>query len=399
MAKFKYKAVDQSSSIIEGVITANDEFEIEKFLREQGLFLVDAYKISSIDFFGVPRIKLEHLFEFTYYLQLFFSSGLSLVSGLLSLSNQKNKYISHLSEVIYKDVSSGLSLSSSMEKNKRIFPDFFIQMVRAGEKSGNIEKVLGDIMNYINWQIELRKTIRNAIFYPLMVLTAVMGLIIVLFVFVVPKLQKVLISLNVELPLPTKIVMGLGDFFKSYFFIIIIFLISLSVIVKFVHTTKTGRLVIDSFLIKIPLFSNFIKKINYSRYFKTVSTLFSAGLNVEQAFNTSAKVVTNTFISDKMYDITDSILRGETISKAMARTGIFPDFVIQMVSVGEKTGNFEDVAKKISEVFDKEVKDAVKRIFAVIEPLIIVLLGFVVLLVMLSVFLPIYKMLGGIRGR
>ncbi len=215
----------------------------------------------------------------------------------------------------------------------------------------------------------------------------------------VPKLQKVLISLNVELPLPTRIVIGLGGFFKSYFVVLIFFLIALFVMIKFALTTKKSRLIIDNILIRIPLFSEFIKKINYSRYFKTISTLFLAGLNVEQAFNTSARVVTNTFISDKMHEITDSILRGDTISKAMARAEIFPDFVIQMVSVGEKTGNFEKVTKKISEVFDKEVKDSVRRIFAVIEPLIILMLGFVVLLVLLSVFLPIYKMLGGIRGR
>lgn len=399
MAKYKYKAVDQSSSTFEGVITANNEFEIEKLLREQGLLLLDAKKVSSFEFFNIPKIKLEHLYEFTYYLQLFFVSGLPLVSGLLSLSNQKNKYISYISETVYKDVSSGLSLSSSMEKNRKIFPDFFIQMIRAGEKSGNLDKVFNEIMEYINWQIELKKTIKNALFYPLMILTAVTGLIIVLFVFVVPKLQKVLISLNVELPLPTKIVMGLGTFVKNYFLVFVIFCVFIFLVFRFISNTKSGKLVLDGILIKIPLFSDFIKKVNYSRYFKTLSTLFSAGLNVEQAFNTSARVVTNTFISGRMHEITDNILRGDTISKAIARTEIFPDFVIQMVSVGEKTGNFEDVAKKISEVFDKEVKDSVKKIFTFIEPIIIVLLGFIVLMVMLSVFLPIYKMLGGIRGR
>lgn len=399
MAKYRYKAVDQSSSIFEGVITANSEFEIERLLREQGLLLIDAKKVSSYDFFNVPKIKLEHLFEFTYYLQLFFASGLPLVSGLLSLSNQKNKYISYISEIVYKDVSSGLSLSSSMEKHKKIFPDFYIQMIRAGEKSGNLDKVFSEIMEYINWQIELKKTIKNALFYPLMILTAVIGLIIVLFVFVVPKLQKVLISLNVELPLPTKIVMGLGTFFKSYIIFFIGFCIFLFIVLRVISNTTLGKSILDKIVIKIPLFSDFIKKVNYSRYFKTVSTLFSAGLNVEQAFNTSAQVVTNTFISGRMHEITDNILRGDTISKAMSRTMIFPDFVIQMVSVGEKTGNFEDVAKKISEVFDKEVKDSVKKIFTFLEPLIIVLLGFIVMMVMLSVFLPIYKMLGGIRGR
>lgn len=399
MAKYRYKAVDQSSSIFEGVITANSEFEIERLLREQGLLLIDAKKVSSYDFFNVPKIKLEHLFEFTYYLQLFFASGLPLVSGLLSLSNQKNKYISYISEIVYKDVSSGLSLSSSMEKHKKIFPDFYIQMIRAGEKSGNLDKVFSEIMEYINWQIELKKTIKNALFYPLMILTAVIGLIIVLFVFVVPKLQKVLISLNVELPLPTRIVMGLGTFFKSYIIFFIGFCIFLFIVLRVISNTKIGKSILDKIVIKIPLFSDFIKKVNYSRYFKTVSTLFSAGLNVEQAFNTSAQVVTNTFISGRMHEITDNILRGDTISKAMSRTMIFPDFVIQMVSVGEKTGNFEDVAKKISEVFDKEVKDSVKKIFTFLEPLIIVLLGFIVMMVMLSVFLPIYKMLGGIRGR
>lgn len=399
MAKFRYKAIDEFATVFDGVLTASDEFEIERILSQQGLSLIDVEKIGYFDFTRKPKIRLQHLFEFSYYLQLFFNSGLPLISGLLSLANQQNKNISYMAELIYKDVSSGISLSASMEKYKDIFPEFYVQMIRAGEKAGNLDKVFCDLMNYINWQIELKKTIKNALFYPSMILTAVLGLIIVLFTFVVPKLEKVLLSLNVELPLPTKIVMSTGHFVKSYLLVILILVSSVFIVIKVIQKSEKGKKIIDYIILLIPLISDFVKKVNFSRYFKTISTLFSSGLNVEQTFTTGATVVTNTIISEKLHFITESILSGDSITQAMTKSELFPNFVLQMTSVGEKTGNFEDVTIKISEVFDKEVQDSVKKIFAFLEPLIIVLLGFIVLIVMLSVFLPIYKMLGGIRGR
>lgn len=399
MALFRYKAIDQLSTILDGVLSARDESELEQLLAIQGLVLIETKKVWSFNTLKTPKVKLEDLSEFCYYLQLFLTSGIPLVSGLLDLINQKSKKISYIAEVLSKQIVAGLSLSAAMQRYPHLFHDFYIQMVKAGEKAGNLDKVFEHIINYIQWQIEIKKTIKQALIYPIFILSAVSGLIFLLFAFVVPKLQKVLLSLKVELPLPTRFVIGLGEFSRNYLVVIAIFVIVLFMLFKFAKKNRTGRRIIDRLILRVPMISDFVKKINYSQYFKTLSTLLGSGLNIEQTFTAAARVVTNIEIYDRLSSITDAVLTGDTITSAMTKSGLFPHFVIQMISVGEKTGNFEDIAIRIAQVFDKEVKDRIKKIFAVLEPSIIILLGFVVLVVLLSVFLPIYNMLGGIRGK
>jgi type II secretory pathway component PulF len=401
MANYSYRAVDGNSMILTGREWARDEAELERKLEIKGLTLIESETASSWDFsFGKVRISQQELIDFSYFMHLVLTSGIPLMSGMQDMvKSQANKKISYAAELLYKNVEAGMTLSDSMQKYPDIFPDYYIQMIKAGEKTGNLDKVFQDLISYIQWQMNLKKTIKGAMIYPSMILSAVTLLIALLFFFVMPKLQGVLAGLAVDLPLPTKMVLGAAGFVKANFGFLIVAAICVFAGFRMWLKTPAGRKKFDAALLYVPLIGQLVRKINLSRYFKTLSTLFSSGMNAEQSFVIASDVVKNVALGEALAGITDSVMVGDSISQAMQKSGAFTPFIIEMVSVGEKTGNFESVAMRISDVYDKDVQETVKKVFAYLEPMIIGFMGALVLLVMLSVFLPIYKILGGIRGR
>jgi type II secretory pathway component PulF len=272
-------------------------------------------------------------------------------------------------------------------------------MIAAGEASGKLEKMLTDLMRYLEWQMNFKKTVRSAIVYPVMVLSAVTLLITALFTFVFPRLVSILIGLRAELPLPTRVLIAVAGFVSNYFVFLILGIGAAAVLFRLWLKTYEGRRVFDSFLLSLPLIGQLIRKIDLSRYCKTLATLHAAGLNVEKTFLISASVVRNVVLAEGLAAVTESVVNGEGIGPSMMKSGVFPSLVIEMVSIGEKTGNLDTAVQRVSDMFDKEVPETLKKVFSYFEPLIIVLLGVLVLGVLLSVFLPIYKIVGGIRVR
>ena len=401
MATFSYRAIDNDSNILAGRTQARDETDLERKLNLQGLTLIESVKAGIINFsFSTERVafRQQDLANFSYFLHLIVSSGMSIVGGLSDLmENQENKKISHAAGLIHGQVEAGMSLSDAMQKHPSLFPDYYVQMIAAGEASGSLEKMLTDLMHYIEWQINFKKTVRSAIIYPSIVLGAVLSLIVVLFTFVFPRLVTILIGLHAELPLPTRIVIGLADFFHAYFVYIVITVAALVIGFKLWLKTYEGKRKYDNLLLSIPFLGELIRKINLSRYCKTMATLHSAGLNIEKTLSISAAVVQNTILAEALATVTESVVNGETIAHSMQKTGVFPSLVVQMVSIGEKTGNLGSAVQRVSDMFDKEVPDTLKKVISYFEPIIILMLGVLVLGVLLSVFLPIYKIVGGIR--
>jgi type II secretory pathway component PulF len=322
------------------------------------------------------------------------------MSGLADMSqNREKKDISRAAGLLYQKIESGLPLSAAMQEYPSLFPFYYVQMVKAGESSGSLDTILNDLMSYIEWQINFKKTTRAAVVYPSIVLGAVLLLIVLLFTFVFPRLLHILVGLNVELPVQTRVVMGMAGFFNKYFYYIIAGCAVLFILFKLWVNTDSGRRIFDGFALKTPLIGELIGKINLSRYFKALATLYMAGINMQQTFTIASGVVQNAVMRDALSLVTGSVLSGEGIAPAMRKSGIFPALIVDMVSIGEKTGNLDTVALRASGIFDKEVPEVFKKVMTYIEPLIIVILGGLVLFVLLSVFLPIYKIVGGIRVR
>lgn len=402
MASYSYRAINETSTVLTGKLIAANEAELEGKLNMQGLTLIEARKSGLFDLSlqRGPRFSDQDLLNFSFLLHLIITSGIPLMSGLLDMmQNREKKRLSHVAGLLYQKIESGLPLSSAMQDYPSLFPYYYVQMVKAGESSGSLDAILNDLMNYIEWQINFKKTTRSAVVYPSMVLGAVVLLVILLFTFVFPRLLHILVGLNVELPIQTRIIMGLANFFNKYFIYIMAGVAVAFVLFRMWLNTDTGRRRFDGFVLKLPLIGELVRKINLSRYFKALATLYTAGINMEQTFTISSGVVQNAVMHDALSLVTGSVMSGEGIAPAMQKSGIFPSLIVDMVSIGEKTGNLDSVALRASSIFDKEVPEVFKKIMTYIEPLIILILGGIVLFVLLSVFLPIYKIVGGIRVR
>ena len=402
MPSYLYRAIDETSTIMAGKLFAKNEAELDGKLNMMGLTLIEAEKSAFFDLSWRkgPKFSDQDLLNFTFLLHLIITSGIPLMSGLEDMSkNKEKKKISQAAGLIYQKIESGLLLSAAMQDYPSLFPFYYVQMVKAGESSGSLDAILNDLMSYLEWQISFKKTTRAAVVYPSIVLGAVLLLIVLLFTFVFPRLLHILVGLNVELPIQTRIIMGMANFFNKYFFYIIAGVAALFILFKIWVNTDTGRRRVDGLVLKVPLIGELVRKINLSRYFKALATLYIAGINMQQTFTIASGVVQNAVMHDALSLVTDSVMSGEGIAPAMQKSGIFPSLIVDMVSIGEKTGNLDTVALRASSIFDKEVPEVFKKIMTYVEPLTIVILGGIVLFVLLSVFLPIYKIVGGIRVR
>ena len=397
MAYFNYRAIDEDSRIIKGGIEASDEDDLEQILHSKGLILLEAAKGKFI-FHSKHRLREKDLINFTYLLNLILSSGVSLMSGLNDIAKQSsNRKIATAASLLQTKLEAGKSISDSMLEYPELFPPFYISMVRAGEVSGNLEQVLNDVMAYLEWNMKLKKDVRAALAYPAIVLSAVACLIALLFIFVMPKFMKILTDLKVDLPLPTKILVFVVGIIKGYWPLIIFCIIAAPILYRTAYNTATGRRVIDMSILRMPLIGELVKKLNQSRYFRTFATLFKSGLNMNEILKVSADVIKNTIIADSFHRVENAVLGGEQFSKALRDTGDFAPLLVNMVEIGEKTGTLDTTIIRVSDIYDREVPETMKKVFTIIEPLIILLLGGLVLLTVASFFLPLYKIIGGIH--
>ena len=397
MAYFNYRAIDEESRINKGRLEATDEDELEERLNSKGLTLIEATKGRFV-LHGKLRLSEKELVDFTYLLNLILTSGIPLMSGLSDMAKQSaNRRISSAASFLQAKLETGKSISDSMLEYPELFPPFYTSMVRAGEVSGNLELVLNDIMAYLEWQIKLKKDVRSALAYPAIVLTAVVSLIAILFIFVMPKFMKILSDLKVSLPLPTKILVFTVGVIKGYWPLIILFIVSVPLVYRIAYNNTAGRRIIDMSILKIPLLGELVRKLNHSRYFRTFATLFRSGLNMNEILRVSSDVVKNTVIADSFNRVTNAVLGGEQFSRALKNSGDFAPLLVNMVEIGEKTGTLDNTIVRISDIYDREIPETMKKIFTIIEPIILVLLGGLVLLTVASFFLPLYKIVGGIR--
>jgi type II secretory pathway component PulF len=404
MTHFAYRAIAADGSNQSGTLQADNEAALENTLRLRGLTLIESHRrllfLWPTGGRNGRRFADADLLEFTYLLMLVNSSGIPLLEGLSDvLSGRERSRLEPVFEALVSGLKSGQSLSGVMRTHREYFPAYYSQVIRAGEVSGTLDKSINYLMSYLDWQINFKQTVRTFLRYPLLILSLLGALTAILFTFVFPSLGGVLQSLQVELPLPTVVIFSIAAFFRAHFVIILALLIAAVICGRFVISSERGRTLVDMWLLRTPLIGDLIVKINLSRYFKTLATLMAAGMDIQSSFSSAAEVTGNLVLGRKLQGVTTAVINGEDISTALRNIRLIQPLVISMVVIGEKTGNLDGALSRASEIFDKEVPETIKKVFAFVEPLTIVILGLMLLVVLLSIFLPIYSVVGNLRVR
>lgn len=404
MPQFAYKARDMEGNLVKGAMDAPDDGELAALLKERELYLVHfkeekekKEKKASLGSISFGKIKRREVIEFTVHLATVLSAGIPILEGLQDLEDRtKNSKFREIIRNVREDIHGGSDLSSALSRHPEVFSQAYVNMVKAGEASGNVDMILKELTGFLEWQEELAATVKKASVYPLMVLAAVGSLITLLFAFAFPRIMGILQGMKVPLPLITRVTIGISAFFRDYWWLIFLTVAVVAVSLRLARKTAKGRLWIDKLKLRLPVVGDLVRKIALSRFAHHLGLLWRAGIDISQALTLVEGVVGNQVIADAINRTKEEVLAGESLSKSLEKRGQFSSLVIRMISIGEISGDMEGSLSKVCQYYDQEVPATVKNIFSVMEPLVIVLLAFVVLGVALSMFLPLYTALGRI---
>lgn len=396
MAKWQYTGRTTAGKEVSGEIDASSKSDVEILLRKKRV-RASAIKKKPMEIklsFG-GTVPLKDMARFTRQFSAMSSAGLPLIQCLDILQEQTEQLV--LKKAIMQvatDIQGGGSLADSLGKHKKIFSELYCQMIAAGEAGGILDTILLRLAEYLEKADALRRKIKGAMTYPIIVAIVACAAVTILMVFVVPIFANMFGESGAKLPLPTRIVMGVSDFLRHWILAILVAIgFGLFSFFRYYKTDK-GRYQIDSLLLRSPVFGDLERKSCISRFTRTLGTLLNSGVSIIDALQVTAKTAGNKVLELGIYRTLESISGGQTIADPLKATGVFPPMVIQMIAVGERTGGLSDMLVKISDFYDDEVDAAVESLTAMIEPLVIVVLGSIIGGVLVAMYLPMFEMAG-----
>ncbi|HVP35850.1 MAG TPA: type II secretion system F family protein [Terriglobales bacterium] len=399
MPIFEYKGKTLAGTTVSGELKAKDRNELEKLLRNNKILVSSVIKKpSSINLsLGRKRIKKVHISRFTRQFATMIGAGLPMVQcleilGQQSDSSEMRKVVNQVKE----SVQAGTTLAEALSRHKKVFDDLYVNMVDAGEIGGALDSILIRLAVYREKADALVRKVKGAMIYPAVILLVAIGVTTLMLTFIVPIFAKMFAGVGAELPGPTRFVLGLSNFLKSNIITGFIFLASLVVGLRFYMRTEGGKLTIDKLLLRLPLIGDLLRKSAIARFTRTLGTLISSGVSILDALEITAKTAGNKVIQNAIKKSVLSIAEGETITQPLKDTGVFPPMVCQMISVGEKTGGLDDMLNKIADFYEEEVDAAVSALTSIIEPVIIIFLGVIVGGILISMYLPMFDVIGKI---
>jgi type IV pilus assembly protein PilC len=400
--RYEYNAIDDYGKKARGTLFAPDENGLRAALAGMGLHLLNARERSAAG--GLPLfrkgIRRSDLIQFTFHLKTLVASGVPIVAALGDLADQtEHPGFRDVIQDIRRNLQSGAGLSDSFALHPAAFPEIYVSIVRAGETTGNLESALADLVKFLTWQEELSRTIKQATYYPATVVCAVAGLIFILFAFVFPRFLTIFKTAQVELPLPTRIVIAVSVFFRDYGLTLLAGAALCFLLLHLYRRTEGGRLRVDGWKLRIPVLGKLIRAIEISQFSHYLASLFRSGVEMTQSLWVVEKLIGNRVIASVVREAREELIAGGALSTALRRSGEFPPLVLRMVSAGETSGNLDETLENVSSYYDQEIPLAVKKTFAVLEPAVILVLATVVLGAALSFFMALYKMVGVMGGR
>ena len=409
MPVFEYKARDRGGKTIEATMEAASQREVAAALREKGYFVseIKLPKSGLNTDIKLPawmdptsRPGLRDVTVFSRQFATVINAGLPLVQSLAILQRQSEKEgMKNALKKIREDVETGVPLSQALDKHPNIFNKLYVYLVRAGEVSGNLDGILERIAAYMEKQAELRGKIRTALTYPVVVLVIAIAVTFFLLTGIVPQFASILDQLGGELPILTRILVGISDFLRFYWWILVIVIIGVLVGLRVWYRTDNGRHAIDRTLLRLPVFGPLVKKTAIANFANTFGLLLRSGVNIIESLDITKGTARNAIVEDILEETKDTVQRGEQISATLVRyPQVFPPLVSSMTAIGEETGAVDTMMQKIAQFYEREVDEAVDSLTAALEPAMIVFLGGIVGFIVAGMFLPMFAIIGQLSG-
>jgi type IV pilus assembly protein PilC len=345
---------------------------------------------------GIPT---REIVIFTRQFATMINSGLPLVQSLDILAQQtENKALAEVTRQVVYDVESGHTLADALDKHRNAFSALYVNMVAAGEAGGILDTILLRLATFLEKNDAIIRKVKGAMIYPAVILTVAVVAVVVLLVFVIPTFQQMFASVNLELPLPTRLVIGLSDFLQGWWWAILVAAVGIAFIIRQYYRTDPGQLTIDRTLLRVPVIGDLLRKSAISRFTRTLGTLLSSGVAILDGLEITARTAGNRVIHDAVMASRGSIAGGETIAGPLEASQVFPPMVTSMIAVGEATGGLDEMLSKIADFYDDEVDAAVSALLSLMEPVMIVVLGVVVGGMIVAMYLPIFDMINAVQG-
>lgn len=400
MPIFSYKAKTASGKTINGTMEANERDIVISALRDKNYYPLSVEEAGllkkEINFDFIQSIKIKDMAVFCRQFSTLINAGITVLSCLDILRLQtENKKLREIIQNIYETVQKGKTLSAAMKEHK-IFPSILLNMVEAGEVSGTLDITLERVAVHFEKENKINQKVKGALTYPLIVCVIAVIVIGILITFVVPTFVGLFSGMGMELPVTTKMLLSISNFVKSFWYLLILFGIGVFIFYKYYTSLDSGRKVIDTIKLKIPVFGMVTQKIIASRFTRTLSTLLGSGLSLLVSLEIVGRVVDNYVVEKGLEHAKNEVSRGVNLAEPISQMDVFPPMVVHMVKIGEDTGSLETILEKTADFYDGEVETAIGQMTTLIEPLIICVLAVVVGFVVLSIVQPMFGLYEGI---
>ncbi len=399
MASYAYRAVDGEGLIQRGKADAMNSVDLELRLRRMGLDLVTFDETKKSGFLGEARVTRKELITFCFHLEQLMSAGVTVIEALTDLRDTVDSpSFKQIVGGVLEDIEGGLKLSQAMEKHPGAFDRVFVALIRTGEETGQLPEVLSKLTENLKWQDELAAQVKKAMMYPMFAGTVIIGVVFALMIFLVPELAKTMKALTPNPPAATMALIAVSAWMKKYWFVVVFTPIILMVGTVVLAKTNDGvKYQIDKLVLKLPIMGPLTNKIILARFSTYFALMYQSGISVLDCIHISEKIVGNRVIEEGLQRVGREINEGSGITAAFANVHLFPPLVLRMLKVGESTGGLDTALLNVSYFYNRDVKEMMGRLQELIQPLLTVGLGGMVILIVLTIFSPMYDVIGKIQ--
>lgn len=403
MPDFQYQARDRKGKTIKGIIEGSNKGEVVRRLKEEGYFVtsIQEQKSGGLDLKNLPffsslfqRVSLKDLAYFCRQFSIMMNSGISLINSLILLKDQmQNPRFKEVLQDILNSLEMGESFSNSLKPYRNVFSSFFIELVAVGEMGGVLDTIMDRLATLYQREMFIRNKVKSAVSYPVVLVAVAIVVVIFLLTFVVPMFVNLFAGLGGTLPLPTRMLLGLQTVVLRFWWLIIGVVFGVIYGGKALLQRPEIKYAFHRRILRVPKVGDMLKKVDISRFSRTVATLNSSGIPLLRSLEITERVVNNTFISEQIKEARENLEQGVNISTTLSKSNLFPPMVTQMISIGEETGAIDEVMTTVADFYEDEVEKAVEAVISIIEPVMIVIIAMIVGFVIIAIYFPMFEMI------